>query len=183
MDAILSKTDIAALRKAQRIVFQMHEDGRTELRALFDFEHTNVTPYKMELFPEHNHGQEFQRRIAAESSITDYSARHSDQTRSVKYAYTGFELLNATQFDLVWRTAVTSLKAGEWLVLRWIGSNNNALLNDAGLHHDELVLQVRRRVYRKGDSQVVRREYALASQISLNNSARMLRRREVLANV
>lgn len=60
------------------------------------------------------------------------------------------------------------LRAGDEIGLRFIASNNNDLMKEAGLHHDEVRLRIVR------NDKIVA-EYPVEDCVCLNNSARIVR--------
>ena len=64
-----------------------------------------------------------------------------------------------------WKSFVSLLRLGDILEMHWIGSNNNQYLEAAKLHHDQLVMVIRRSKSRL--------EFAMVDGICADNSARM----------
>lgn len=73
-------------------------------------------------------------------------------------------------------TVAESMRNGDLLTLSWVADNNNQVTENAGLHVDELRLTVAREVKNSSPTQVKKLTYKMITQVSLDNSARMIRR-------
>lgn len=147
--AALSATDLKALRSATMVAFDHCRDGDHRLRAII--EQRNGA---FETRGEH--------KVAATSGIETYG---SDYGRF----NSAYALIQSAQFCDQWRTAVQSLRPGDFLSMEW-RANSNGYVRDAGLNLDELVLHVYRGEQRKRVA-----SYLLVVSVCPDNTARMIR--------
>lgn len=143
---------VRALKHADSIVFR-HYEGQTTVEAHRDGAHTST-------------GFADVVTIYAESTVTDYGRETSWQPAD---AYTCFHMEHASQFAPVAATLVGRIAAGDTLRLEWIRDNNNDLTRAAGLHVDELRIVITKKNGK-------RETYTVDVQVSLDNSARMIRK-------
>jgi hypothetical protein len=167
----LSAEDVAALRMADTVTFH-HYQGCAFIRAYVrpSGHPATRTQRAQILFPEGPETSgERAREIPVSGSISGYTERgsmwHVDRTDTDAAA---FHWIHSAHFVPTWVTVAQLLAAGETLTLLWIADNNSQDLRNAGLHHDALEIKAV-----KGKRT---RVYKICDQVTLDNSARMIRR-------
>jgi hypothetical protein len=168
---VLSTEDVAALRMARAVTFH-HYQGCAFIRAYAEpsGHPATFTRRQQVLFPEQsNIPGERCREITVTGSIGGYTndgggwSVDRDDTRAA-----AFYMVHAAQFAPTWATIAALLSPGEAVALEWIADNNTEILQNAGLHSDELRLTAT-----KGKR---KRVFGVATQVGPDNSARMIRR-------
>lgn len=149
----LESHHIRALRNADQIVFR-HHDGQSTVEAIRAARNSRT-------------GFDEAVVIFAESAFTDYGANY---LRGEPDSYEAFHMEHAAKFNPAVVTVLRHLRAGDVLRLRWTLDNNTDTIRRADLHQDELFVEVRRSE-RRIDA------YMIESAVRLDNSARMIRRR------
>lgn len=95
-------------------------------------------------------------------SLTSYSAGYSSQPSRMGRC---FDMLSCSKFNEVVYTILNHvLRVGDVISIHWSADNNSQIIKDAGLHHDEISLIVKR-----GNKTMT---FLLKSNVSLDNSAR-----------
>lgn len=157
----LTSADVKALRSADRISFHL-ADGQSIIRAHRDREHTPT-------------GFDDSVDIHAATTLTRHRGwlagddQHTALARAPREAVRGFAYHGSAQYSLDARTWLQSLRTGDMLTLDWTADNNSETLRDAGLHADELRVQITGR--KTGTPPTFLIDYV----INPGNSARMLR--------
>lgn len=163
----LTRTDIAALRKADLVSFHYNvrrtsDDGAND-RVTVIRAHKRPTYAERERDP-------FAREIVHEIDlgaanlhrVTNHGERHDG-------GWTAYESILSAQYVETWRTAVRSLKVGETIMMHWTRDNNSETIRKAGLHVDELTISV-------GVQGKSARWYHIDTRITPDNTARMIQR-------
>lgn len=148
----LTSVDIAALRKADSILFH-HKDDDGKIAAVKEAREASAR----NPFP-----TESRHVIPVESSVRRF-------TRGEGNAYTAFCMISSAQYSPAWTTIAALLRAGDVLSLAWYRGNNSPVITDAGLVRDELRLCVKR-----GDKQ--RFVFIVEVSVGQDNTARMTQR-------
>lgn len=124
MENNLTKQELRALRNADDIVFRFF-NGKHTIEPIRRADHSDTG---------------FEQRIEIE---VGGSVENLDW-HSTAVVTSGFEMVNASQFNKEMRTIVGFLKVGDVLELKWVANNNSENMVRAGLVADELRLEVRR---------------------------------------
>jgi hypothetical protein len=148
-ETVLTKIEVAALRRADGVVFRYWE-GRHLIRASKKADAAS--------------GFDQAREIAVSGRITSYR-------RPAAEFMDAFCLIAAARFCPEWRTVASLLRAGDRLELAWIADNNTKILEEAKLHRDELRLHVLRSVKEGRTNRMV---FGIEVQVSLDNADRMM---------
>lgn len=163
----LTRTDINALRQADSVTF--HYNARTDqngTRSCFVRAHKRVTDEEREHDPfapyERTHTIDL--GTWEDHRLTDYG---NDYTAMHGAKYSAFVMIHSASVVQTWLTIARSLKVGEEIVMHWTRDNNNQLLEQAGLHRDQLEIAV-------GMPGKPARYYLVDVSTSLDNSARMI---------
>jgi hypothetical protein len=147
----LSRLDIAALRKADSVVFRQSFDRTGEIVAIKE-----PTQTQRERDP---FAQEVRHRIAVGSHVHTYGresgARHS-----------AFEMIQNADYAPAWTTIAGLLRVGDIVSLSWLRGNQTESLNGAGMVRDELRLAVKR-------GERGRFVFLVSVRVGPDNSARM----------
>lgn len=158
---MLTKFDIAALRKADRVVFaHWPKDGASHIRAIKDNRPTEKDPF----------ARDVEITIACGFRLTDYSEGNAQITydASQKGAFTAFEMIHCSHLSDTWQTIAELLREGDTLTLEWQrDARRCGHLTDAALHGDALDLRVERKN--------ARLTFHVDTSISADNTARMVR--------
>jgi len=155
--SILTATDIKALRKCDALAVDWYTDkDGTEVSQLRAIKRAD---------PKEPFATDITYRIALPSRLTDYAARYTSAPRDTNRS--GFALMSTSEFNEVVHTALGFLRVDDDIALRWLADNNSGTLSDAGLHSDELRLEVIR-----GNK---RYTFVLEHRVSLDNFARLFR--------
>jgi len=147
----LTKIDVAAMKKADRIVFR-HYRGESQIEAIKEADERN--PFEQV------------RIVACSAKFVDYSDRKV--FGPALDTFTGFEMKMHPGYDEEWLTIVSLLREGDELTLVWkrdAGSCQN--FKDAGLHGDSLSLAVKR-----GEKTLT---FFIESSVCPDNTARMIK--------
>lgn len=153
----LTKDDLAALKKADRIIFQ-HYDGYSRIRAVKDANRDG--PFTGEA----------EREIKTGFRLIDYSGHGGDRRFSREDAREG----RFAAFDMSWgdeatQTAMGLLRAGDFLKLEWSAdAGTSDYLRAVDYHCDRLALKVYR-----GKKVLT---FLLSTQAGPDNTARMIRK-------
>jgi hypothetical protein len=148
---MLTKIDIKALRKCDRVCFD-YRDGKSAIRAI------KSAPDGEPFDNDKTH------RIECEHRETVY--REDGSTYGQKLA-SCFDMIHSAKYDREWLTIVGLLREGDELRLCWsAGGASNGYIKDAKLRGDTLTLEVRR----NGNSKY---SFHLATQVCAVNSASM----------
>ena len=162
----LTADDIAALRAADSVTFHAYH-GRGFVRA-----HKRPGPGRdtfstreQRLYSEPDGPTERTREITV-----DYSAYSYDRPGALAATqWAAFHMIHMAQYSPTWQTIVALLHTGDVLRLDWIASGgSNQYVTDAGLHADELRLQVERR------ARIM--TFSVGHSVTPDNSARMIHR-------
>lgn len=151
----LTKLHIAAMRKADRIVFRHIEGGICQIEALKEAPKASPT----NPFP-----QEGRQEVACGSSLTHYGITDKWKINETR-AYRAFVMIGG--YDRAWQTIAKLLKPGDTLIFEWTGSNNSEYARQTGFHHDSLSLKV----MRKGKEML----FNVYDGFCPDNSARMIK--------
>lgn len=167
----LSADDIRALKLATSVCFDHDEYGTGQIRAYRE------NRGQAQVFSETGRGE----RVIRVSSRMD------------KGQHTGYVHIGASQFSEHWQTVAHLLQAGDRVTLVWRPDwHSNALcrhamgdglpdrhdnrpVDFAGLHADELSIQIDRPTTRGGRPTFRRYTFMLDVEVNTNNSARMVR--------
>lgn len=163
----LTRMDIAALRKADRVSFHYnvrHVDNgerRSFIRAHKEptYAERERDPFAREQIHEIDLGPNGEHH-----RVINYGDRHDG-------GWSAFESVMAAQVTETWRTVVRSLKVGETIVMHWTRDNNSETIRKADLHVDELTVSVGKEGAQNGA-----RWYHIATRITPDNTARMVQR-------
>jgi hypothetical protein len=134
---MLTKIDIAAMRKADRIVFRAES---LEERRPFTIEAIKEAP---EATPSNPFPQEVRHMIEVASMVKDYSGGMWGSTRGIE-SYSAFEMVYSPQRDEEWMTITGLLKEGDKLTLIWTHNNSTPALDELGVVVDSLTLRIDR---------------------------------------
>lgn len=146
----LTKVDLAALRKADSILFHQRNEDDAKIEAIKDApDATERNPFPTET----------RHTIPVDSRVHTFG-RGSGAT------HTAFHLVSSAQYNATWSTIAAMLRAGDVLSLMWYRGNQSPVLDDAHLVRDELRLCVKR-----GDKH--RFVFMVAVSVGLDNTARM----------
>ena len=149
----ITKIDIAALRKADRISF-LREDSGTRISMV----KKAGDPTEANPFP-----QDVHYNVACDARIADYTGsmwgRQHDCYRAACHT-------TSAQLDEEWQTVASLLKPGDELTLAWVAGNDSPALREKGVIIDELRLNVSR------DGK--RLVFLLARETSINDRWRMV---------
>lgn len=166
----LTNEDVRALKKARGVVFH-HNKDEGEMHLVLDTWHNDDrvwTKTEQVLFPKTNEYNERRRVLEMPSGIRNFDQDHPTNSDHA----TCFEYLQSARVTEEWVTAAESLKAGDYLTLRWTASNNAGIHREVGYHNDELRLQVDRPMKSGGTKRLT---FLLSVNCRPNNSARMVR--------
>jgi hypothetical protein len=156
----LTKLDVAALRKADRL-YVAFNGPRPELTRLEAIKENRPSKY----------AQELRHEIKIPATVCGYGFHGSlssylteeEQSRVVASAFIYLYHSQCTEAS----TIINLLKAGDLVRLQFVADNNTDGMRAAGLHSDALQLLVTR-----GSKQMV---FCLDDSIAPDNSARMIR--------
>jgi len=175
---VLARDDLTALRLADAVTFHHNTiaDGgpriSLHLESRMSDEPRIFTATQQRVFPTAD-GRGRIRDIRLESATSGYPTGGSPGWSSADAPHLScFYMIHSAQFTECWPTIPRLLKVGDRLALRWVADNNTEILTDAGLHNDELRLYV----HRAGGRLV----FPIATSVSPDNSARMIRRQDYL---
>ena len=130
---VLTADDIKSLRAADTVSF-FHRDGEASIVAAKRYE-DNVFGYA-----------ETSRTIHPNASrvtnYTEYAANESEQ--AAKLGYRCFYYLSAAQMSATWRTIAELIRLGDVINLLWFRSNNTLSMDERGMSHDMLHIELRR---------------------------------------
>jgi hypothetical protein len=134
---MLTKIDIAAMRKADRIVFRSES---LEERRPYTIEAIKEAP---EATPSNPFPQEGRHIVEVSASVRDYSEGAWGGSHGVE-SYSAFEMVYSAQYDDEWKTVVGLLKEGDKLTLIWTHHNSTPALLEVGVCVDNLTLRIDR---------------------------------------
>jgi hypothetical protein len=160
---MLTKIQIAALRKANRIVFSHREgdkDGDSVIRAIKENRPSEKDPF----------AQDVECEIPCSWSLTDYAEGDSRITYTAQKAgqFRAFEMIHVAQYEECWKTIASLLREGDALTLLWKRNAwNTGNLTDVNLHGDGLDLQI--------DRGKTRLTFHIRMSVCPDNTARMIR--------
>lgn len=121
---MLTKTDIAAMKKADSICFYYDREKGSTIHAIKKESETNP----------------FEQRYtinSIESKFTCYG--------DIRHFSKGFQWVSYTYCDFCWQTFLHIVKPGDIVSFHWITDNNNQYVKDANLHVDQFHLIVKRK--------------------------------------
>ena len=153
----LSRQDIAALRKADDLVFT-HRDGASYIRAI-----KRVTDKDKQRDP---WADDKEHRINADVEFRDY------KNEFLHGNWSAFEMFNGAQYSRQWQTIAGFLRPLDQLTLMWTANNNSQILDEANLHNDMLRVHVKRITKSNKTKNFV---FLVDVRTSKNNTARMIR--------
>lgn len=148
---VITKADIAALRKADSIVFRHSEESHLNciLRA------SDSNPF------EQSHD------IPCETLYRDYS---SGEMKLDLKDFVAFDMIHTAKYDAPFQTFASLVKEGDIIALYWLrGAGNTTGLGGQNFYCDRLNLQIRR-----ADKRL---DFHMCYWIGPDNTARMTRRR------
>ncbi len=173
----LTKTDLAALRKADSICFDTtfrydlsqgyrRHDFEAQIRAV---KRTSEKEKTRDPFAPYDRTH----YIACEAHLNAYAFDDSSviEHRRILAADKAFHMIHSANFCDHWRGILAFLRVGDDLVLRWTADNNNRLVSNASLHVDQLELEIQRTTKA---GRTLRYVFLIDFQVSANNSARMI---------
>ena len=147
----VSKIDVAALKKADRVVFR-HIRGESQIEAIKEADERN--PFEQV------------RAIPCGAKFVDYSERKV--FGPALDTFTGFEMFHTPNYNEEWTTIIGLLREGDELTLVWTRDGFTAQTHeDAALHGDRLSLAVKR-----GEKTM---RFHLETRVCPDNTARMIR--------
>ena len=147
----LTKIDVAAMKKADRIVFR-HVRGESQIEAIKEADERN--PFEQN------------RIVACGAKFVDYSDRKV--FGPALDTFTAFEMKMHPSYDEEWRTIVSLLREGDELTLVWTRDAYKCQnLDAAQLHGDSLSLLIKR-----GEKTM---RFTLEWSVCPDNTARMIR--------
>jgi hypothetical protein len=146
--------DVKALRAADTIVFSLHEkDGVivSQARAI-----------KRREIGSKWQGEDLTYDIEVGYSLICYAGSMSERVGRIGRC---FSHQNNSKYAGVMHTLTHhTLRAGDKISIKWVADNNNDIVREHGLHHDEIFIIIER----KGKKM----EYQIDSRVSYDNSAR-----------
>ena len=131
---MLSKIDIAALRKADSILFRSEKDGTHTISAIKKADQ----PSEKNPFP-----QESRRDIKVSASLRDYSKGSFGSDWRVE-SYEAFHMTHSAQYCDEWETFASLLRDNDEIILAWTYENTSPAMQEAGVSRDELRLVIKR---------------------------------------
>lgn len=139
----LTAEDLKALRRADSVSFHHRQDETYLVASLRSLSEPRVyTAAEQRLFPNTDLGGDRTRRIDVSGRVQAYD--RSTVRRAVDGG-SAFAMVHSGQYNDVWRTITSLLKAGDDLHLDFTGDKfANQYSRTAGLHLDVLSLVVRR---------------------------------------
>jgi len=147
----LTKIDVAAMKKADHIVFR-HVRGESQIEAIKEADERN--PFEQV------------RVVACSAKFVDYSDRKVFS--SALDTFTGFEMFHTPNYNEEWTTIIGLLREGDELTLVWTRDGFTCQNHkDAALHGDRLSLAVQR-----GEKTM---RFHLETRVCPDNSARMIK--------
>lgn len=152
----LSKIDLAALRKADSMCFDLYrrdDEIISRIRAIKRHEPSPADPY----------ARDIEHPIDVNHVVVDYDNSTYDAV------YEAFHMSHSSQYSDTLQTILRLLRAGDELTLYWVAGNSNGYLEEANLYRDELKLVVMR-----GGKRAL--TFNVDTSICANNTARMVRR-------
>lgn len=154
---MLTKIDIAALRKADRIVFRSEWGNTHHIEAIKKApEATERDPFPAER----------RHRVEVSGRISDYAEGSFGGAWRVE-SFEAFEMEHSAQHSDEWQTIAGLLREGDQLILAWVHENNSPALRDAGVCRDELRLVILR-----GDKRLT---FFVSSRVQTSTRFRMVR--------
>lgn len=137
--------DVHALRRAEAVEFHTG-DGRSWIRACLQGQSMGesriYTAKEQRLFPDAD-ALDRCRTITVGGDIAGFDEQHRWHGRTLP-GTSAFTSINPAWFDERWRTIVALLRVGDVVHLSWQADNIIDQLGVAGLHRDELSIDVRR---------------------------------------
>lgn len=175
----LTAADLASLRTADYVVFQMHQ-GRCAIRAGLrgGYAPDGLRIYRareQRIFPDtESYGNDRERTIPVEFSMggaggDGESGWHYAPERTPSAV--AFEMIHAAQYARAWQTVAASLRVGDVVRLVWAAdAGSNQATRAVGIHVDELSVTVERNGKRNAAT------YVVETFAGPDSSARMIRR-------
>ena|SRR5690349_21407991 len=173
--AALTREDILALKLADSVSFH-YVDGVGKIYASLENREGRIFSAKeQKLFPATDRLNR-DRVILVHTEMSGYrDGGDSHNWRLDQYPKAAaFASIIAPRFDPEWQTTVYILRPGDTLTLIWTADNNTETIRKASLHTDTLHMDIRRSARLASDPAVLR--FHVDTRISLDNSARMIRR-------
>jgi len=147
----LTKIDVAAMKKADRIVFR-HYRGESQIEAIKEADERN--PFEQK------------RIVACGAKFVDYSDRKV--FGPALDTFTAFEMIHSPSYNEEWLTIVSLLREGDELTLVWTRDAYKCQnLDAAQLHGDSLSLAVKR-----GEKTM---RFSVEWSVCPDNTARMIK--------
>lgn len=171
----ITQEDVKAMRQADSITFHAIK-GEGFIRAHLRRYSSTPAVYSVaeqRLFPiTDRYSSDRMREIPVAVHVSGYTDGEDGASRWYgDDKSSAFEMIHSSKYDDVWRTVSGLLRVDDNLEVRFIGDGgSNGLTKEAGLHADELRLDVRR-----GKSQT-RMTFLIDVSVCANNSARMVKR-------
>lgn len=168
----LTKLDLAALRKADSICFD-HDRPRDRVNSQAGRIRCIKRLTEKQQLQDPYGGDERTYTINVDSRISicgNYDS--AEEKRELQEKLRAFEMIYAGDFYPKVQTIISNLRVNDVISLKWIMDNNNDYVKNAGLHKDDLVIEVNR----DGKQKVKRLEFLVHSSVCEDNSARMIKR-------
>jgi len=168
---VLTAEDVSALRKAESVTFHLNTGGffsgiRVSLRS-YTGDQRIYTATEQRLFPQPDSGDRQREIVPAENTAGGFTEHASHVLGG--HGTECFHMIHSAQYDQEWLTVAGLLKAGDEIHLNWTAdAHTNGLMRDNSLHGDRLRLCIVR-------PSKVRLMFAIATSVSYDNSARMVR--------
>ena len=154
---VLTKVDIAALKKADHISFH-HFGGKSYIRATKERDRSERDP-----FAEDSHVD-----VICTWALSNYDGwPDGDQQWLKANEFKSFHMIH-TPSTLCWQTIAGSLRVGDVLKLCWVRGNSTEAIHSVNFSTDQLRLEVQR-----GDKKLA---FLLAQQTGPDNTARMVQK-------
>lgn len=134
---MLTKIDIAALRKADRIIFRTEN---AEERRPFTIEAIKEAP---QATPSNPFPQEARHIVTVDAQVRDYAEGSWGGSYRIE-TYTAFEMIYSAQSDDEWQTIAGLLREGDEITLIWTHDNSSPALREVGVGIDSLTLRIQR---------------------------------------
>lgn len=158
--AALDKITLAALCKADIISFHRHDNGDSFINATKKLKATTADPFAP---------KEITIRIDCNSVLDEY-----ERPAVWNPTYEAFDMIHTPSYDKVWQTAVSLLRAGDVLRLRWgRGAGTTLDMQKVGFVGDRLLLEVSRT---NAQGKITTLTFHVGQTTGRDNSARMIKK-------
>lgn len=170
----LDSDDLAALRLADRVVFQTLDNGESAIRAIVDRGMLTDTPIysarEQRLFPEtERYSRDRERTIRVRATGYGYGDATHNMGGWSGGKFSAFHMHHHARMTEEWCTLADLMRVGDTVTLRWVANNGNGNTKDAGLVVDELRLTLNLHGKRE-------RTFLVDVSVGRDDSARMIKR-------